>query len=128
MTPTDKAVLDKIAQTKTLDQLIAVLTAAGQSFTRATNQIVTDTIPTEIYPKLTALAPGEPFIVPSGQRSVASAIVSKEPAPITGPAARAAAAQMIRQEGSTTSLQQRLKDLRANAKVEYKEGFGPPAK
>jgi hypothetical protein len=32
----------------------------------------------------------------------------------------------MRRLNSTTALQQRLKDLKASAKIEYKEGFAPP--
>jgi EpsD family peptidyl-prolyl cis-trans isomerase len=124
-TPKEPAILARIAQTKNLDQLAAVLTSAGVTFTRANNQVATDVIPTEIFPRLSALPPGEPFIVPNGGRSVASSIVARDPAPITGSAARAAAANVIRRESSAQVLQQRLKELRASAKLEYKEGFAP---
>ena len=125
-TPQDKAVTDRIVATKTLDQLIAVLTAARIPFQRANNQLVTSAIPAELYPQLNRLAPGEPFIVPAGNRSVASAIVSREPSPLTGPAARTEAVNAMRRQNSTTALQQRLKDLQSSAKIEYKEGFAPP--
>lgn len=127
-TPRDKAVTDKIVATKSLEQLAAVLTAAGIPFQRASNQLVTSVIPAELYPQLSRLAPGEPFIVPAGAKSVASAIVSREPQPLTGPNARTEAVNAIRRQNSTNTLQQRLKDLRASAKIEYKEGFAAPAK
>lgn len=125
-TPKDKAVNDKILQTKTLDQLAAVLTAARIPFQRANNQLITSNIPSELYPQLTKLAPGEPFIVPAGNKSVASVIASRQAAPLEGPAARTEAANAIRRQGSTQLLQQRLKDLKASAKIEYKEGFAAP--
>lgn len=126
-TPQDKGVQDRIIATKTLEQLAAVLSAAGIPFQRASNQLVTSAIPSELYPQLTRLQPGEPFIVPAGAKSVASSIVSREPAPLVGPNARTEAVNAIRRQNSTTALQQRLKDLKASAKIEYKEGFGPPA-
>lgn len=125
-TPTDKAVQDRIIQTKTLEQLASVLTAANIPFQRANNQLVTAVLPAEIYPQLAKLAPGEPFIVPAGNRSVASAIASKSPAPLEGPAARTEAVNAIRRQNSTSLLQKKLKDLRTAAKIEYKEGFAPP--
>ncbi len=125
-TPQDKAITDRIVATKTLAELAAVLSAARIPFQRASNQLVTSAIPAELYPQLAGLDPGEPFIVPAGGKSVASAIASREPQPLTGPQARTEAVNAIRRQASTTALQQRLKDLKASAKIEYKEGFAPP--
>jgi EpsD family peptidyl-prolyl cis-trans isomerase len=125
-TPQDKAISDRIVATKTLTELAAVLSAARIPFQRASNQLVTSAIPAELYPQLARLQSGEPFIVPAGAKSVASSIVSREPAPLSGPQARTEAVNAMRRLNSTTALQQRLKDLKASAKIEYKEGFAPP--
>ena len=124
-TPQDKAVLDRILQTKSLEQLAAVLTASRIPFQRANNQLITSAIPAELYPQLSRLAPGEPFIVPAGNKSVASVIASREAAPLAPAAARTEAVNAMRRQNSTTLLQQRLKDLRSSAKIEYKDGFAP---
>lgn len=125
-TPQDKAITARIAATKTLAELASVLSAARIPFQRASNQLVTSAIPAELYPQLARLQGGEPFIVPAGAKSVASSIVSREPAPLSGPQARTEAVNAIRRLNSTNALQQRLKDLKASAKIEYKEGFAPP--
>ncbi|GAA4000716.1 SurA N-terminal domain-containing protein [Sphingomonas humi] len=124
-TPKDKAVTDQIIATKTLDQLTSVLTAARVPFQRGNNQIVTSSIPSELYPQLAGLTAGEPFIVPNGNKSVASVIATRTPAPVDAAAARTEAVNAIRRQSSTNALQQRLKDLRGQAKIEYKAGFGP---
>lgn len=125
-TPRDPAVQAKILQTKTLQQLATVLTESRIAFQRGRNQLNSALIPTEMYPKLAALPAGEPFIVPNGGRSIASAIVAREPAPLSGPAARTEAVNLIRRQSGTQLLEKRLKDLRQSAKIEYKEGFGAP--
>ncbi|URD61619.1 peptidylprolyl isomerase [Sphingomonas sp. KRR8] len=125
-TPADPAVKAKILQTKSIDELIAVLTAARIPFQRANNQIATNVIPPDMYPRLASMTSGEPFIVPNGTASVASSVTSREPAPLVGPPARTEAVNLIRRQQSGDALQQRLKDLRKSAKIEYKEGFGPP--
>ena len=125
-TPQDKAISDRIVATKTLTELAGVLSAARIPFQRASNQLVTSAIPAELYPQLARLQGGEPFIVPAGAKSVASSIVSREPAPLSGPQARTEAVNAMRRLNSTTALQQRLKDLKASAKIDYKEGFAPP--
>jgi len=125
-TPTDPAIKAKIVATKTLDELIAVLTASGVPFQRGSNQIASSVIPPDMYPRLAALNGTEPFIVPNGPLSIASSIVSRQPAPLVGPQARTEAVNMMRRQQSTSTLQQRLKDLRKSATIEYKPGFGPP--
>jgi EpsD family peptidyl-prolyl cis-trans isomerase len=125
-TPTDPGIKNKIMQTKSLGELAGVLTASGIAFQRGNNQLVTSVIPAEMYPRLAGLPSGEPFIVPNGGRSVASSITAREPKPLVGPPARSEAVAMIRRQNGTQLLQQRLKDLKSKAKIEYKEGFGPP--
>jgi len=125
-TPADPAVKARIMATKSIDQLIAVLTAARVPFQRASNQIASNVIPPDMYPRLASMTAGEPFIIPNGPTSIASAIASREPQPLVGPQARTEAVNLIRRQKTNDSLQQRLKDLRKSAKIEYKEGFGPP--
>ena len=73
--------------------------------------------------------PGEPFIVPIGNLAIASSIVSREPAPITGDQAQPIAVAALRRTQAAKLMQDRLKSLRDAAKIEYKPGFGlPPAK
>ena len=125
-TPKDEAIINKIRQTKSLDQLAGLLTANGIPFQRGNNQLITSAVPVEMYPRLAALAPGEPFIVPNGGRSVASSITSREPAPLIDAPARTEAVNIIRRQIATQTLQQHLKDLKKTAKIEYKDGFAPP--
>ena len=124
-TPRSATVGGKILQSKTLDEIARTLTESGVQFQRGRNQINTSLIPADMYPRLDALALGEPFIVPNGVRSLASVIVSREPAPLVGPAARTEAVGLIRRQSSKQLLEKRLKDLRQSAKIEYKEGFAP---
>ena len=124
-TPND-AVRNKIVQSKTIDQLAGMLTENRIPFRRGPSRIVTSIIPPEMYRQLAALPAGEPFIVPNGGRSVASVIVGREPSPLTGPAARTEAVNAIRRQNGAQLLQQRLKDLRSSAKIEFKEGYSVP--
>jgi EpsD family peptidyl-prolyl cis-trans isomerase len=127
-TPTDPSIGKKILQSQSLEQLATVLSESGISFQRGKNRLATNVIPADMYPQLAALRPGEPFVVPNGKRSVASAISSIEASPLTGPAARTEAVNMIRRQSGSEVMQRRLKDLRASAKIEYKEGYAAPKK
>ncbi|WP_246167136.1 SurA N-terminal domain-containing protein [Sphingomonas piscis] len=124
-TPKDPKVLAQVAQAKSLEQLSALLSQSSIPFQRGTNQLVTSVIPAEIYAKLVTLDPGEPFIVPAGNRSVASVIVARQPVPLPDSAARTQAVEMVRRQRASDLLQQRVKQLRTSAKIEYKEGYAP---
>ena len=77
--PTDAATRKRIAGAKSQDQLIQVLTDSHITLTRSKNRLDTAGIPHDIYGRITALAPGEPFIIPVGDGAIANSIVSREP-------------------------------------------------
>lgn len=125
--PTDTATRDKLKAAKTLEAVEAALQGAGVAFTRQKNQIDTAIIPQNLYGTLTTAAPGEPFIIPVGNQAVASVIVSREASPLAGEQAKSLAVASMRREQASKLVQTRLKSARDGAKIEYKEGFAPPA-
>ena len=126
--PTDTATRSKLEQAKTLEAVAQVLTDSGIAFTRQKNKLDTAVIPQNMYGQLASAARGsEPFVIPVGDQAVASVILSREPAPITGAEARPIAVAAMRREQATTLMQNRLKSVRDAAKIEYKEGYAPPA-
>jgi hypothetical protein len=74
-----------------------------------------------------ALPPGEPFIIPGGDRSVASVIAARAPAPLTGDQARTVALNAIRRGHAEKIIADIVKSARNGAKIEYQKGFEPPA-
>jgi peptidyl-prolyl cis-trans isomerase C len=103
------------------------LTEAGVTFDRQKNRLDTAIVPHDLYARIQTASPGEPFIVPLGNLVVASAITSREPAPITGNQARSVAVAAMRRTEATKLMQDRLKSLRQAAKIDYKPGFAPTA-
>lgn len=126
--PTDPAVKAKLAEAKTLEAVAQVLTEAGVNFVRQKNRLDTALIPQNLYGQLATAAGNEPFIIPVGNLAVASMVVSREPAPVTGEQAKPMAVAAMRREQAATLMQNRLKTVRQTAKIEYKEGFAPPSK
>ena len=124
-TPTDPAIVKKIAETRTLESLAGILTASGVEFTRSKARLNSATLPHGLYEEITGLPADEPFIIPVGARSVASVIVSREAIPLTGDASRPVAVAAMRRAEGTKLMEGQLKDLRAKAKIEYKAGFAP---
>lgn len=125
LTPSDKGILGEIQGTKSLDQLIAVLQKHSIKFERQKNGLDTASVSPVIYKQIQNVPPGEPFILPVGDRSVASAILGKEARPLSGSAARPAAVALMRKSQTTKSLEDLTKALRSSAKIDYKSGYAP---
>lgn len=123
----DASLNAKITAANSLDEVAKVLTAAGVQFTRATRQIDSALFPPAIYSQVIALKPGEPFIVPGPDRVAASAIVARQPAPLPDDKARQLALAGIRRDEMSKFVEDRVKGLKATAKIQYQPGFGPPA-
>lgn len=124
----DSAILKRIAQSGTFQGLQQVLTEAGIKFEKKSRQVDSAMFPTNIFTTVNKLPAGMPFIVPGGEMTVASVIVSRQPAPRMGPEARQAALAMLRNEQGQKVLQDRVKLARKSAKIEYQKGYGPPKK
>lgn len=125
--PADPAVKAKIAAAKSLDELAAALSSSGVAFTRQKNRLDTGVIPNDLYGRLTTLPPNEPFVIPVGNMMVASVVTSREPAALAGEQARPIAVAAIRREQTGKFMKDRLQALRGSAKIEYKQGYAPPA-
>lgn len=127
--PKDKALAARLNSAKSLDEIAQILTAGGIQFARNSRKIDTAIFPHAIYAQIVALRPGEPFIAPGPDKAVASVITAREPNPLTPEQARQVALGAIKRERIQKFVQDRVKDLKANAKIEYQPGFAPlPAK
>jgi hypothetical protein len=124
--PKDPALNAKLKAANSLDEIAQTLTAAGVQFEKATRKIDTAALPPGIYSQLTKLKPSEPFIVPGPDKEVASVIVAREPATLSGDDARKIALQAMKAQQVQKLVQDRVKDLKAKAKIQYQPGFGPP--
>jgi hypothetical protein len=83
-------------------------------------------LPANLYAQLGNLAPGEPFIAPGPGRAVASVITERKAAPFTPEQTRQLALSQMKREKINQLVTQRVKDLKAKAKIEFQPGFGPP--
>lgn len=125
--PNDTAVLKAMEADKTLDAVAARLTAANIKFARGSGAMDSAGVPPEILKQITALPPGEPFVVPDQGRVVVSVITGQEPLAVNQSDARALAVQAMRAESLKKVGDDRLKEARAKAKVEYQPGYAPAA-
>lgn len=126
-TPKDAATLAKIASAKTLDQLAQLLGTSGVQVTRSTTKVDSAVFPPDIYGRVMALPPGEPFIIPGGNRSVASVITERQRATMSADQARTMALNTIRRTEAQKIIADLVKTARNGAKIEYQKGFAPTA-
>ena len=126
--PKDASVNAKLGAAKTLPEIAQILTASNIQFSRASRKVDTAVFPNDIYGQISHVGPGEPFIAPGPDKAVANVISAREPAPLSGNQARAVALNAMRKDDATKIVQDRVKDLRAKAKIQYQPGFEPPAK
>ena len=126
--PKDKALSPKLDAAQSLDEIAQILTGAGIQFTRATRKVDTAVFPHAIYAQIAALKPGEPFIAPGPGKAVASVIAARESNPLTPEQARQVALNAMKRDQVSKFVQDRVKNLKATAKIEYQSGFAPPKK
>jgi EpsD family peptidyl-prolyl cis-trans isomerase len=124
--PKDPQVLKRLDAAQTLPEVAKTLAEAGVSVTPAKTKLDTAVVPQDIYGRVATMPAGRPFIFPVGGQGIASTIVSREPAPLTGEAARPIAVAAIRRQQSGEAMQRKLKSLKQTAKIEYQAGYAPP--
>jgi EpsD family peptidyl-prolyl cis-trans isomerase len=125
-TAKDKALAAKLDGAKSLDEIAQILTAGGIQFTRGTRKIDTAIFPHAIYAQISGMAPGEPFIAPGPGKSIANAIAARAPNPLTPAQAHQIALNAMKREQIEKFVQDRVKSLKAAAKIQYQPGFAPP--
>lgn len=131
----DQIVFDPPADTKKLQPLTGLhsmadiagwLNKEGIKFQRGGNTMDSAGVPPDVMAKIKALPAGEPFIVPNNGKVVVSVITGSEPVAVPADQARPLAVQAIRREELNKIGEQRLKEAKAKAKIEYQPGYEPP--
>lgn len=124
--PKDPALLKALETDHSMEAIITRLRAAGVAFTQDTATLDSAALATEIYGKIASLPPGEPFVRTQNGMVSAGAVTGKQAAPVVGDQARAVAADRLLAQRVNSRLEDRLKTLKASAKIQYQAGFGPP--
>ena len=119
--------MNRMKDLHSLSAITQFLDGQGVKYARATSKIDSAQVPAPMMQQVMSLPPGEPFVIPTPQGVVASVIVNKEAAPLSAEQAQPLAVQMMRNQALDGMMQQRLKDARSKAKVDYQTGFAPPA-
>ena len=127
-TPSDPTRLRALEPAKTMDQVTDVLRQLGINFQRANRVVDSATVPPDQMARITSLPKGEPFVVPSNGQVTVNVITGSKAEPLPETQSRAMAVRALRSQALAKLGEQRLKDARTKAKIEYQDGFAPPAK
>lgn len=127
------ALPEKLDQLKALendhsmDAVAARLQQMGVQFRRDRPQVDAASLGQQRMAQIRALPAGEPFVIPENGVVTVGVIVSERPEPVPASEGRPLAVQALRKQKLTETVQQRLKQGRAAAEIEYQAGFAPPA-
>jgi EpsD family peptidyl-prolyl cis-trans isomerase len=125
--PGDPALGRRIEAAKSIDEMEALLAAAGVQRQRARKTWDSAQLPAELTKKLLSLGTGEPFVIVSTNPLIAGQLLSSSAAPVPAKAQRALAAQGLKQERSARSVEAWLENSRKGADIKYQKGFEPRA-
>jgi EpsD family peptidyl-prolyl cis-trans isomerase len=125
--PADLNVLKGLQNAHSLDAVAAALGQLGIPFQRNQGRLDTASVPPPIAKQINGLPPGEPFVVPAGNKIVVSAIAGRQSAAMPAQESQRIAAEQIRRQKLGEMMERQLKEMRAAAKIEYQPGFAPKA-
>lgn len=124
--PANPIKLRMFEEDHSMDAVATKLKLLGIEFQRGNANLDTALLIQSVVTRLEALPAGEPFVIPQGGFVSVSSIIARKPAPLTGPAARPVAVQLIRNQELAKVLKQRLDAKQAETPVKYQDGFAPP--
>lgn len=129
----------QFAMPKNLDQLKALendhsmeavaarLKQMGIEFRRDATQIDSAALGQQRLQQIRALPAGEPFVVPENGVVTVGVVTGERSEPVPAANARPMAVQAIRNKQMSETMQQRLKQSRTSAEIQYQAGFAPAA-
>lgn len=110
-----------------MDAVAARLRTMGIQFRRDTPRVDAATLGQQRLAQIKALPAGEPFVIPENGVVSVGVILAEAPSPVSDAEAKPIAVQALRKKMLAETVQQRLKQSRASAEIEYQPGFAPAA-
>jgi EpsD family peptidyl-prolyl cis-trans isomerase len=119
--------LKSLENDHSMDAVAARLTQMGIEFRRDNTQVDSAALGQQRLQQIQALPAGEPFVIPENGVVTVGVITGERAEPVSPANARPMAVQAIRNKQLAETLQQRLKQSRTAAEIQYQPGFAPPA-
>jgi EpsD family peptidyl-prolyl cis-trans isomerase len=125
--PANLGELKKLESANTLADVAEILTSMGINYTSKSAQMDSVQVPPAMMAQIVSLAPGEPFVIPTGATVTANVIKAQQKVPYNAEQAGPIAVKAIRNEEMAEIMKQRLTEAKAKAEITYQTGFAPPA-
>lgn len=123
--PADLGDLKQLEVANTLADVERILTGMGIKFARKSAQMDSAQVPPAMMAQIVSLAPGEPFVIPTGGTVTASVIKDRQTVSFNPEQAGPVAVKAIRNEEMAKIMKQRLAEAKAKAEITYQSGFSP---
>jgi EpsD family peptidyl-prolyl cis-trans isomerase len=124
--PANQDYVKALEPAKTMAEVVTALNRLGIKFERATAQADTATMPAAMFKQVASVGSREPFVVPGPAGVTVNQIVASKPAPLPENQVTQAATAMIQRRNLANELNDMVKSAKAEAGVDYQQGFAPP--
>lgn len=125
--PSDIESLKALENEHSMNAVAARLRQMGVEFTRGEAAMDSAQLGQARLDRIRALPEGEPFVIPEGGMVTVAVITGGTPQPVEGDQARPVAAQLMRNQSLSDAMRKRLEAEKAEAEIEYQEGFSTAA-
>lgn len=126
--PADMARLKTLENDHSMEAVAAKLTSLGIKFERGPAKMDSAQLGQQRLEQILALPEGEPFVIPENGMVTVAVITGESPIPANSAEMGQMATQALRNTALTKSLQDRLKQARAEGEIKYQPDFAPPSK
>ena len=126
-TPANVKALQGLETAHSMEAVAQELTKLGIKFDRGTAGLDTAGVPSNVIAQIDKLPAGEPFVVPQPGIVTVNVIRDRKSVPVDLAKVRPQAVAAWRQEKFGELLKNQLASLKSSAKINYQNGFGPPA-
>lgn len=123
--PKDRRRLAVLADAHSLDAADAALRSIGIVPVRGEVAIDTGQTEPDVARQIDRAPPGEPILLPQGERLAVGVITAREPITLPADTARIAAARALRGGDLLRESQAQIAAARTKAEIQYEPGWGP---
>lgn len=125
--PADPDRLAVLENDHTIDAIAARLNSMGIQFQRQPAELDSAQLGQQRTNQLSALAQGEPFILPERGIVTVGIVTGTRKVPVNGQESRPLAVRAIRNQNMADALRERLEAARSKAEIKYQSSFTPAA-
>jgi peptidyl-prolyl cis-trans isomerase C len=123
--PKDQRKLAPLAQAHSLEAAAAMLRSMGIAATRSQGSLDTGQTAPDVAAQIDRAPPGEPILLPQGDRLAIGVVTAREPIVLTPSQSRLAAARAVRGLDLLHESEAQVAAARTKAEIQYEPGWEP---